>query len=383
MSDPRLRRLAELVTGYSLHLGEGDLVLIQGPALAEPLLVELTRAAIDRGAVPKSRLTIEGADQAFLARASDEQLGWLPPYSLEEINTVDATISVHAAWNTRELAGIDPARIARRQSAVGPVTQRFLERSAEGSLRWCVTAFPCEAFAQDSDMSLAAYEDFVYGAGWLDAADPVAAWSAFAERLTDLASRLENVRSLRVLAEDTDLTVGVGDRTWVASYGSRNFPDGEVFTGPIEDATTGRVRFSFPAAIGGREVNDVRLRFENGRVVESQARTGQDYLRQMLALDDGASVLGEFAIGTNYAVRRFTKQILFDEKIGGTCHMALGAGYPNSGSRNRSALHWDMVCDLRSGGQIHADGEPIYRDGRFLPSFFDQPLDPPGPGPAP
>ncbi|HEU0194609.1 MAG TPA: aminopeptidase [Gaiellales bacterium] len=377
MSDPRLRRLAEVVTGYSLALGEGDLVLIQGPALAEPLLVELARAAVERGAVPKTRLTIEGADQAFLSRASDEQLGWLPPYALAEINAVDATISIHADWNTRELAGIDPARIALRQGAVRSVTQRFLERSAEGSLRWCVTAFPCEAFAQDSDMSLTAYEDFVYGAGWLDADDPIAAWSAFAGRLTDLTSRLEKVRSLRVVAEDTDLTVGVGDRTWIASYGSRNFPDGEVFTGPIEDATSGHVRFSFPAAIGGREVNDVRLRFENGRVVESEARTGQDYLRQMLALDDGASSLGEFAIGTNYAVRRFTKQILFDEKMGGTCHMALGAGYPNSGSRNRSALHWDMVCDLRSGGEIHADGEPIYRDGRFLPAFFEHSLDPP------
>jgi aminopeptidase len=377
VSDPRLSRLAEVIAGYSLKLGEGDLVLIQGPALAEPLLVELTRSAVERGAVPRLRVTIEGADQAFLSRASEEQLRWLPPYALEEMDAIDATIGVHADWNTRELAGIDPARMALRQGAVRPVTERFLERSAEGSLRWCVTAFPCEAFAQDSDMSLAAYEDFVFGAGWLNTADPIAAWSAFADRLTDLTSRLAGVRTLRVLAEDTDLTVAVGDRTWVASHGSRNFPDGEVYTGPVEDATRGHVRFSFPAAIGGREVNDVRLRFEDGRVVESRARTGEDYLRQMLALDDGASVLGEFAIGTNYAVRRFTKQILFDEKIGGTCHMALGAGYPNTGSINRSALHWDMVCDLRSAGEIHADGELIYRDGRFLRSFFEHSLDPP------
>jgi aminopeptidase len=377
VSDRRLTRLAEVITGYSLNLGAGDLVMIQGPALAEPLLVELARSAVERGAVPRLRVTIEGADQAFLSRASEEQLGWLPPYALEEIDAIDATIGVHADWNTRELAGIDPARMALRQGAVRPVTERFLERSADGSLRWCVTAFPCEAFAQDSDMSLAAYEDFVYGAGWLDAADPIAAWSAFAERLTDLTSRLAAVRTLRVLAEDTDLTVAVGGRTWVASHGARNFPDGEVYTGPVEDATSGQVRFSFPAAIGGREVNDVRLRFEGGRVVESRARTGEDYLRQMLALDDGASVLGEFAIGTNYAIRRFTKQILFDEKIGGTCHMALGAGYPNTGSRNRSGLHWDMVCDLRRDGEIHADGEPIFRDGRFLPSFFEHSLDPP------
>ena len=189
-------------------------------------------------------------------------------------------------------------------------------------------------------------------------------------RCAGLAQQLAQVRTLRVLAEDTDLTVGVGGRSWIASRGERNFPDGEVFTGPVESETSGDVRFSFPAVMGGREVQDVRLRFENGRVVASEAAAGHKYLVQMLSMDDGASVLGEFAIGTNYMVTEFTKQILFDEKIGGTCHMALGAGYPDSGSVNRSGLHWDMVCDLRSGGEIHADGEPIYRDGAFLPSFF-------------
>ena len=177
-----------------------------------------------------------------------------------------------------------------------------------------------------------------------------------------------------MLSDGTDLTVGVEGRTWIAAKGDRNFPDGEVFTGPVETATNGEVRFSFPAVMGGREVEDVRLRFEDGRVVKSEAASGEDYLRQMLAMDDGATVLGEFAIGTNYAVKEFTRQILFDEKIGGTCHMALGAGYPDTGSTNVSGLHWDMVCDLRGGAEIQADGEPIYRDGQFLPSFFDQDL---------
>jgi aminopeptidase len=172
-----------------------------------------------------------------------------------------------------------------------------------------------------------------------------------------------------VVAEDTDLTVGVAGRRWIPAKGDRNFPDGEVFTAPVETETRGHVRFSFPAIRGGREVEDVRLRFDGGRVVESEARSGAAYLREMLALDDGASILGEFAIGTNYAVDRFTKQILFDEKIGGTFHMAVGAGYPETGSTNQSALHWDMVCDLRGGGEIHADGEVIYRDGHFLPEY--------------
>jgi aminopeptidase len=381
--DPRVQRLAEVVAGHSLSLGEGDLVLIQGPALAEPLLAELTRAALECGAVPRVRVSLDGIDAAFLSRASDEQLAWLPPFAIEEMDAIAARVSVHGAWNTRELSAIDPGRLAIRQASVRPVTDRFMQRSAAGDLRWCVTAFPCEAFAQESDMSLDAYERFVFAAGWLDLPDPVAAWREFSVRLEALCDVLSRVRTLRVLAPDTDLTLSVADRTWVASKGERNFPDGEVFTGPVETQTAGDVRFSFPAVIGGREVEDVRLRFEGGRVVRSEAAAGQDYLRRMLALDDGSTVLGEFAIGTNYAIDRFTKHVLFDEKIGGTCHMALGAGYPDTGSLNTSALHWDMVCDLRDGGEIHADGEPIYRDGRFLPGFFAQPLDPPNPGPGP
>jgi aminopeptidase len=377
VTDPRLVRLADVIAGHSLTLGEGDLVLIQGPSLAEPLMLELTRAALDRGAVPRLRVTLDGVDVAFLSRASEAQLDWLPPYAMAEMEAIDARVSIVGAWNTRELSQVDPARLARRQAAAAPVLQRFMQRSAAEELRWCVTAFPCEAFAQDSDMSLDAYERFVYGAGWLHLEDPVAAWRGFAGTLEALCERLAGVRTLRLLGPDTDLAVGVGGRTWVASKGLHNFPDGEVFTGPLEGETEGHVRFTFPGVIGGREVEDIRLRFEGGRVVHSEARSGEDYLQRMLALDEGASILGEFAIGTNYAVDRFTKQILFDEKIGGTCHMALGAGYPNTGSTNTSALHWDMVCDLRDGGEIHADGEPIYRDGRFLPGFFDRSLDPP------
>jgi aminopeptidase len=374
VSDPRVTRLADVVTNYSTGVGEGDLVLIQGPELAEPLIVEIVRAVIAAGAIPHVRASVQGIDEAYLAAAGDDQLDHLPPYALQEMDAIDARISILAAWNTRELSGIDPAKMARRSRAAQPVMARFMERSAAEELKWCVTAYPCDAFAQDADMSLDQYADFVYRAGWLHLDDPAAAWREYAGKVQGLADRLAGARTLRVLAEDTDLTVGVGGRTWVASRGERNFPDGEVFTGPLESETNGEVRFSFPAVMGGREVQDVRLRFEDGRVVKAEAEVGQAYLEQMVAMDAGSAVLGEFAIGTNYEVTDFTKQILFDEKIGGTCHMALGAGYPNTGSLNRSGLHWDMVCDLRSGGEIHADGEPIYRDGAFLPSFFDADL---------
>jgi aminopeptidase len=320
------------------------------------------------------RASVQGIDEAYLASAGEGQLDHLPPYALEEMDAIDARISILAAWNTRELSGIDPAKMARRSRAAQPVMARFMERSAADELNWCVTAYPCDAFAQDADMSLDQYADFVYRAGWLHLDDPAAAWREYAGKVQALADRVSSVQTLRVLAQDTDLTVGVGGRTWVASRGERNFPDGEIFTGPLESQTNGDVRFSFPAVMGGREVQDVRLRFEDGRVVKAEAEVGQAYLEQMVAMDAGSSILGEFAIGTNYEVTDFTKQILFDEKIGGTCHMALGAGYPNTGSQNRSGLHWDMVCDLRAGGEIHADGEPIYRDGAFLPSFFDADL---------
>jgi aminopeptidase len=370
VTDARLQKLADVVVNYSTALGEGDLVLIQGPEIAEPLIVEIVRAALAAGAIPHVRASVQGVDETYLAAAGDAQLDHLPAYALEEMDTIDARIAIHAAWNTRELSGIDPAKLSRRSRAAQPVMGRFMERSAAGDLRWCVTAYPCDAFAQDADMSLDAYADFIYRAGWLHLDDPAAAWREYATKLRTLADRISQARTLRVVAEDTDLQVGVGGRTWIASRGERNFPDGEIFTGPLETETSGDVRFSFPAVMGGREVQDVRLRFEEGRVVKAEAAVGGAYLEQMLAMDPGAMVLGEFAIGTNYMVTQFTKQILFDEKIGGTCHMALGAGYPDTGSINRSGLHWDMVCDLRSGGEIHADGEVIYCDGAFLPSFF-------------
>jgi len=369
VTDRRVESLARVICEYSLRVEPGQLMLIEAPALAEPLVLEIVTRALEMGALPRVRVAAEGTQLAFLSEAAEEQLTTLLPSAMPEMAAIDLRVAIHSAWNTRELSGVDPAKMAAVREARAPLMELYMRRSAARELRWCVTAYPCEAFAQDADMSLAAYEDFVYRAGWLHLPDPVAAWRGFAEKLRAIADRLSGVRTLRVLAEDTDLTVGVAGRTWVPCNGERNFPDGEVFTGPIETETTGDVRFSFPAIFSGREVEDVRLRFDGGRVVRSEAAAGQELLRQMLAIDDGASILGEFAIGTNYGVQGFSKQILFDEKIGGTCHMAVGAGYPETGSTNHSGLHWDMVCDLRSGGEIHADGELIYRDGRFLPEF--------------
>jgi aminopeptidase len=381
VTDPRVGRLADVVVQYSLGLQPGKLTTIESPALAEPLVLELTRAVLEAGAHPHVKLSVAGTDHAFMSEASDEQVARLTPWAVDEMTVVDSRIAVHADYNTRELSAIDPAKMRHRQESRAPVMERYMARSASGELTWCVTAYPCEAFAQDAGMSLGQYEDFVYRAGWLHLDDPVSAWRDFSAKLHAVTGQLADVREIRVLAEDTDVTVGVNGRKWIAADGDRNFPDGEVFTGPEENVTRGDVRFTFPVIFGGREVEDVRLRFEDGKVVRAEAGSGEGLLKEMLAVDAGASVLGEFAIGTNYNVEQFTKQILFDEKIGGTFHMAVGAGYPETGSTNVSALHWDMVCDLRRDSEIQADGEVIYRNGVFLPEFADD-LRPPEPDAA-
>jgi aminopeptidase len=219
-------------------------------------------------------------------------------------------------------------------------------------------------------MSLAQYEDFVYRAGLLDRDDPVNAWRELGTRLRTIAERLSQVNELRVVADGTDLTVGVGGRTWIPCDGKENFPDGEVFTGPVETRVDGRIRFTYPASFSGRLVRDVELRFEAGEVVEATAADGQGFLREMVALDPGARRVGEFAFGMNDAIDEFTGHTLFDEKIGGTAHLALGKSYPESGGLNQSALHWDLVCDLRGGSEVYGDGELVYRDGAFLAEFL-------------
>lgn len=363
MSD---RRLAEVLVGYSARVAPGELVLISAPTLAAPLVYEISRQVVRAGAHPQLRLAVAGAEETLLLEGSEEQVEWVNPRTVDDFESADARIAVYATWNTKSLTNVDPSKQARRSLAFEPLQQRFLERAARGEVRWVVTGYPHDAAAQDAGMSLAEYEDFVYRAAFLDRDDPVGEWERFSTRLDRLAAFLGERSELRVLAEGTDLTVGVGGRSWVASHGHENFPDGEVFTGPVEDRVEGTIRFSYPAVFGGREVHDVRLRFEGGEVVEATAARGEDFLREMIAMDDGARRVGEFAFGMNDAVSVFTRNTLFDEKLGGTVHLALGSSYPETGGINRSGLHWDMVCDLRSGSEVYADGEVVYRDGVFL-----------------
>lgn len=361
-----LDRLADVLVGYSARVREGDLVLVSAPTFAAPLVRELYARILRAGGNPQLRLAVDGGEEALMLEGSEEQVTWINPRSAADLENADVRIAIFASWNTRSLTNADASKQAKRNAAFQPLQQRFLARAARGEVRWLVTGYPHDAAAMDAGMSLRDYEDFVYRASFLDRDDPVGEWERFSGGLERLASFLGAKSVLRIVADGTDLTVGVGGRHWVASHGHENFPDGEVFTGPVEDSLEGTIRFTYPAVFHGREVDDVRLRFERGEVVDATAARGEEFLREMIALDDGARRCGEFAFGMNEAVTSFTKNTLFDEKLGGSVHLALGAGYPETGSSNHSGLHWDMVCDLRSGSEAYADGELVYRDGRFL-----------------
>jgi aminopeptidase len=370
MVDPRVERLADVLVSYSIGVNPGELVTIEGTTLAAPLLRELYRRVLRAGGNPRLRVALDGIAEDRLARGTDDQLSWISPAVHEETERADARIFVHAEFNTRSASRIAPARQTIASRARAPYRRRLLAREAAGEYRWVVTAYPTNAAAQEARMSLPDYADYLFSCGLLDRDDPVAAWRELGARAAGLAHWLGTRRELRVVAADTDLTVSIAGRAWIASDGRANFPDGECFTGPVEESATGEIRFTYPAVFGGRIVEDVRLRFEAGEVVQASASRGREFLDEMLRLDDGARRIGELAFGLNEAVTSFTGEILLDEKIGGTVHLALGEGYPETGGLNHSALHWDMVCDLREGGEVYADGELVYRNGRFLGGQF-------------
>jgi aminopeptidase len=366
MTDPRVERLAGLLTEYSLRLGEGKVLRIDSLDAGAPLVLALYGAALRAGALPYTNVGLSGLGESLFQHGSDEQLTYLSPIQWEEIEQLDALVTVWSEMNTRSLSRVDPTRHAAYIAAQRKLSNRRWERISSGEMSWCGTLYPTNAHAQEAEMSLAEYEDFVYAACHVHEDDPAAHWRAVSTELQGRAAELGSVRELRIVGPDTDLRANVEGRSWLAADGRYNMPDGEVFTSPVETGTEGEIRYTFPAVYHGREVEDIRLRFEGGRVVKAEAARGNDYLQSLLDMDAGARVLGELAFGLNYEIDRFTRNILFDEKIGGTMHLALGSGFPQTGAQNTSGLHWDMICDLREQGEVYADGELIWRNGRFL-----------------
>jgi aminopeptidase len=366
MRDPRLERLADVLVNYSTAVKKDQLVRISGPPVAQPLIVELYRKVLAAGAHPAVRMVPEELNEIFLKNATDEQLKWCNPISLYEYEKVDCSIGIWAEENTKALSNCDPKKIGATQAARKPLMDIFMTRAAEGSLKWVGTQYPSQAPAQDAEMSLSEYEDFVFSAGLLNHPDPVAAWKKVSERQQRLVDFLQGKKEYRVVsANGTDVRMSLEGKTWVNCDGHENFPDGEVFSGPVVDSVEGQMNFSFPAVHHGRECDGVKLTFRNGKVTDASATKGEDFLISMLDMDAGSRYLGENAIGTNYDIQQYTRNTLFDEKIGGTVHFALGAGYPESGNTNQSGLHWDMVVDLRHGGYVEVDGVKIIVDGKF------------------
>ncbi|MEJ7797338.1 MAG: aminopeptidase [Solirubrobacteraceae bacterium] len=354
-------RFADLLTGYCLEVQPGQEVLVRSTTLAEPLLLECQRAILERDAWPLLRVELPGATAAFHRNALERHLDGFPEVAYAEAKRAHAQLAIQAPENTRALAGIDPERLARAARARKPLREQTLKK------RWCATLWPTQAGAQQAGLGLGDFEAFVQRALFLDQPDPERSWGELRAFQAELIERLRGARELRIeSARGTDVTLGVKGRQWVNSDGRRNMPSGEVFSGPHEASASGIVRFDVPSSPAGVEVAGVELQFEEGVVVGARAERGEEYLQRALQIDEGARRLGEIGIGTNFGIDRPIGATLFDEKIGGTVHLALGRSYPETGAVNESALHWDLICDLRPGGRLSADGETIVQDGRFL-----------------
>ena len=344
---------AQLICDWCLDVQPGQQVLIATTTLAEEPAAALNRIVLERGAWPLLRLTPRDHEADFFRHARDGQLDSFAPLELLEMEAVDAHVRIEAPADTRALAAIDPSLLPRVSRARQPI------QHARSQRRWCLSIWPTHALAEEAGMATAEYAEFIERALFLDRPDPVAAWRELSARQQALVERLSAADRIRIEADGTDLTLSVKGRTWINSDGRRNMPSGEVFTGPHEGSANGTIRFDVPSRGRGVEVAGAELTFVDGRVVAARADRGEEHLHAALASDEGARRLGELGIGTNTGIDRATGSTLLDEKIAGTVHLALGRSYPETGGRNTSALHWDLICDLRSGGRITIDGEPL------------------------
>ena len=365
MPDPRITKLAKVIIYYSLKIQPGEQLLIQTTPLADELTMAVYEEAVKAGAHVMTMNQVPGLREIFFKHASEEQLTYISPVQKEMLETFDAFLRIWADSNTRTLSGVDPKRLAQFGRANAEMSKIMMQRSATGDLKWCMTVYPTNAMAQEADMSLADYTEFVYGAGMLNEDDPTIFWQEEAKRQHKLIDWMKGRKEVVLKGANIDMTLSIEGRTFIESAGTHNFPSGEVFASPVEDSVNGWVRFKYPAIHSGQEIHDIQLWFENGKVVKEQAEKNQELLTALLDTDDGSRILGELGIGTNYGIQRFTKNMLFDEKMGGTIHLAVGAGFPEGGGKNESGLHWDMLCDMHDG-EILVDGELFYKNGKIV-----------------
>lgn len=365
MADPRVQKLAQTLVEYSVKVKPGDWVVIFGHPLAEELAAEVLRYTLRAGGNPSVLMGVGATQRVFLEEASEEQLKWLSPFERMPFEQADVFISLDASDNTRNLSMVDSQKQQTRSAARREIMQAYMRRSASGELRWTLTRVPCQAYAQEADMSLSDYADFVYRACKVDQADPVALWNEIEADQKRLVDWLKGKKQVHLRGGNIDIQMSIEGRTFINSTAHHNMPGSEIFTGPVEDSVNGWVAYTYPAIYLGREVDGIRLEFKDGKVINATAEKNEEYLLKMLDMDAGARFLGELGIGTNFSIDRFTKSILYDEKMGGTIHMALGMSYPETGGKNQSSLHWDMICDMRNDSEILVDGDLFYKNGQF------------------
>jgi aminopeptidase len=364
--DLRVRKLASLLVNYSLQLKKGQLFKIQGEQVTMPIMQAAFEEAVAVGALPYIEVICPDAAEALLKQGTKDQITYVTPMKRLEVSKIDALLVIWGFQNANYLSGADPKKQSLQRKGRSKLQRTLFKRIADKSLMWVGTQFPTQADAQKAEMSLRDYEDFVYRAGNLHLADPVKHWKKIAKEQGRLVKILNRVDRLHIRGSNADLKLRVKGRKWISCHGTENFPDGEIFSSPLENSIEGYIHFTYPAEYDGRSAENVRLEFKGGRVIKESATRNQDFVTAMLNTDKGSRGVGEIAVGTNYEIKRATGNTLFDEKIGGTCHLAVGASILESGGKNHSAIHWDMVCDLKKDGEIVADGKVIYRKGRFI-----------------
>lgn len=361
-----IKKYAKLLVDYSLGLKKGDKFLIRSTYLAEELLKEVYVLALAAGAHPEFKVSLNGTEKIFYDNASDSQLQYISGLSRYAYENFSAILDIIASFNVKELQNVDPSSKQKANAARADLNKIFMKRAAANELRWTLCVFPTNAEAQECGMSLAEYSDFVYNACFLYESDTVDCWKKLEGRQQKIVDLLNAKSQIHFKGSDVDIRFGTGGRKWINSAGRHNMPSGEVFTAPVEDSANGMVRFSYPGIYMGQEIEDITLEVKNGEVVMAHAAKGQELLNRILEIP-GAKRFGEAAVGNNDRIKKFTKNMLFDEKMGGTIHMALGAAYPETGGKNESAIHWDLLADMNDG-QILADDEIIYKNGKFIVS---------------
>jgi aminopeptidase len=371
VADTRVQKFAKILVEHSARIVPGDRILIEGTTVAEPLIRELYSQILEKGGLPHPMIGFPGMvpfvqEDMFLTYANDTQLDFVPTFYKLAYEQFEGRIRIHSAANTRATSSIDPLKVQRHSRAISTITENQMRRGAEGKFKWVTTLYPTDGFAQDAGMSLKDYEDFVFKAVHANEDDPIAYWNSTAAGQQKAIDFLAGKDKVTIKGPNVDLTLSIKDRKFMNSTGVYNMPDGEVYTGPVEESLNGWVKYTYPAIYGGVAVEGAELKFKDGRVEQATATKNQEYLLKMLDSDAGSRYIGEFAIGSNYDIDKFTGNILFDEKIGGTFHMALGAGYPETGSHNKSSIHWDMICDLRTDSEIRVDSELFYKNGEFV-----------------